>query len=54
MNLLKTENSDTQEEFDEGIAKVKLLRFKSANEFSNLQRLLCRLLHNIFIVMVIE
>ena len=37
MNLLKTEKLGTQEEFDEGIAKVKLLRVKSASEFANLQ-----------------
>ena len=52
MNLLKTEKSGTQEEFDEGIAKVKLLRVKSASEFAKLQILLCGLLHNIFVMVV--
>ena len=52
MNLLKTKKSGTQEEFDEGIAKVKLLRVKSASEVAKLHRFLCGLLHNIFILVV--
>ena len=52
MNLLKTEKSGTQEELDEGIAKVKLLRVKSTSEFAKLQRILCGLLHIIFVLVV--
>ena len=52
MNLLKTEKLVTQKEFDEEITKVKLMRSKSASEFAKLQRLLCGLLHNIFVLVV--
>ena len=52
MNSLKTKNLGTKEEFDEGIAKVKLLRVKYASEFSKLHILLCRVLLNIFIMVV--
>ena len=50
--MLKTEKSGTQEEFDEGIAKVKLLRVKSSSEFVKLQIFLYGLLHNIFVLVV--
>ena len=52
MELLKAKKSGTQEEFDEGIDKVKLLTVKSSSEFSKLQRFLCGLLHNIFVLVV--
>ena len=48
----KLKNSGTQEEFDEGIAKVKFLRVKSTSVFAKLYRIMCGMLHNIFILVV--
>ena len=39
MVLLEIEKLGTQDEFDEGIAKVKFLRVKSGSEFGKLERL---------------
>ena len=52
MNSLKTQNLGAKEEFNEGIAKVKLLRVKYASGFVKLHRLLFRMLYNIFVLVV--